>query len=149
MVKSTRMKLPIKRLDPSAILPEYKTPGAAAFDLATIETKTLQPGEIYKFRTGLVFCIPPGHFMLVASRSSNAPKRGLGMANGIGVIDSDYCGENDELFICLKNIIDQPVTIETGDRIAQGIILPSPQCEILEVTTTGSSDRGGFGSTGR
>ena len=143
------MKLPVKRLDPGAILPEYKTPGAAAFDLASLESRTLAPGEVYKFRTGLVFCIPPGHFMLIASRSSNAPKHGITMANGIGVIDSDYCGPNDELHICLQNITNLPVTIEAGDRVAQGIILPSPQHQVIEVSKTGSVDRGGFGSTGR
>jgi len=143
------MKLPVKRLDPSALLPEYKTPGAAAFDLTTIETKILEPGEIHKFKTGLVFCIPAGHFMLVASRSSNAPKRGISMANGIGIIDSDYCGEHDELHVVIQNISPKPVTITQGERVAQAIILPVPRVEILEVRQTGAVDRGGFGSTGK
>lgn len=143
------MKLPIKRLDPSAVLPEYKTPGAAAFDITTIETKVLASREIYRFRTGLVFCIPSGHFMLLASRSSNAPKKGIGMANGIGIIDSDFCGETDEISVCLQNLTDAPVTVEAGERVAQAMILPVERAEILEVASTGAADRGGFGSTGR
>ncbi len=139
----------IKRLDQKAQIPEYKTAGAAAFDLATIETKTLAPGEIYRFRTGLVFVIPKGHFMLIASRSSNAPKKGITLANGMGIIDSDYCGENDEVFLPIQNITAEPVTVEAGERIAQAMILPAPQMEIAETLTTGASDRGGFGSTGR
>ena len=139
----------IKRLDQKAQIPEYKTAGAAAFDLATIETRTLAPGEIYRFRTGLVFMVPKGHFMLIASRSSNAPKKGITMANGMGIIDSDYCGENDEVFLPIQNITAEPVTVEAGERIAQAMILPAPQMEIAETLTTGASDRGGFGSTGR
>lgn len=143
------MQLKVKRLVPQAQMPEYKTHGAAAFDLSTIETKILEPGEIYKFKTGLVFCIPQGHFMLVASRSSNAPKRGISMANGVGIIDSDYCGENDELHVVLQNISREQVTVNSGERIAQAIILPAPRVAILEVAQTGAADRGGFGSTGR
>jgi len=148
-LKYLSMELHIKRLDPTASLPGYKTPGAACFDLATIETKKLAPQEIYRFRTGLVYCIPKGHFMLVASRSSNAIKKGISMANGIGVIDSDYCGETDELYLTIQNITDHSVAIEAGDRIAQALILPAPQVEILEIMSTGQKDRGGFGSTGR
>jgi len=143
------MKLLIKKVHPDAVMPEYKTPGAAAFDLTSIETKTLAPREIYRFRTGLVACIPSGHFMLIASRSSNSVKKGISMANGIGVIDSDFCGENDELHVCVQNITDQPTTITAGDRIAQAMILPVEQVTFEEVTSTGAADRGGFGSTGR
>lgn len=143
------MNIRIKRLSEAAVIPEYKTPGAAAFDLATTEGATLAPGEIHRFPTGLVFCIPAGHFMLVASRSSNSIKKGISMANGIGVIDSDYCGENDELHVLIQNIIDQPVTIATGDRIAQAMILPVERVAFEEVTSTGAENRGGLGTTGR
>lgn len=143
------MQIKVKRLDPRAVLPEYKTPGAAAFDLTTIETRTLEPGEIHRFRTGLVFCVPEGYFMLIANRSSNAARRGLGLPNGIGIIDSDFCGETDEIFIIMQNIIHQPVTITAGERIAQAMILTVPRIEVAEVASTGKNDRGGWGSTGR
>ncbi len=143
------MKLPVKRLDPAAILPEYKTPAAAAFDLAVIETKTLEPGEIHRFKTGLVFVIPEGHYMLIASRSSNSIKKGISMANGIGIIDSDHRGEHDEVSLVIQNITNGPVTIEAGDRVAQAMILPVERAVIEEVAETGFADRGNFGSTGR
>lgn len=71
------------------------------------------------------------------------------MANGIGIIDSDFCGETDAINVCLQNITDEPVTVEAGDRIAQAIILPVERAEIVEIASTGAVDRGGFGSTGR
>lgn len=143
------MKLPVKRLDPQAQIPEYKTAGAAAFDLAVIETKILAPGEIQFFRTGLVFCIPEGHFMLVASRSSNAVKKGINLANGVGIIDHDFCGENDELRLVVQNITRELVTISAGERVAQGIILPVERAQLVEVESTGAPDRGDYGTTGR
>ena len=143
------MQLKVKRLVPEAQIPEYKTHGAAAFDLAAIETKVLAPSEIYRFRTGLVFVIPEGHFLLIASRSSNAPKKGISMANGIGIIDSDHRGENDEVSVVVQNLTRENVTIQAGDRIAQAMILPVPRMELVEVSSTSAADRGNFGSTGR
>ncbi len=70
------------------------------------------------------------------------------MANGIGIIDSDYCGENDEILLTVQNITDNPITITAGERIAQAMILPISRVEMLEVSKTGAVDRGGFGSTG-
>lgn len=143
------MQLKVKRLVPQAQMPEYKTPGAAAFDLGTIETKTLEPGEIHRFRTGLVFVIPEGYYMLIANRSSSAPKRGLGAPNGVGIIDSDHRGETDEVSLVVQNVGRKPVTVTEGERIAQAMILPVPRVEFVEVTSTGAADRGNFGSTGQ
>lgn len=143
------MELKVKKLLPEAQIPEYKTPGAAAFDLTTIETRMLAPGEVARFRTGLVFVIPEGHFMLIANRSSGAPKRGLCAPNGIGIIDSDYRGENDEVLIVVQNVTKESLTVEAGERIAQAMILPVPRVEFVEVTSTETTDRGGFGSTGK
>lgn len=143
------MRLPVKRLVPEAQIPEYKTAGAAAFDFTTIESKILEPGQIHRFRTGLVMCVPRGHVLIIASRSSNAVKKGIAIPNGIGVIDSDFCGENDELLLCIQNITNVAVTITAGERLAQGVIIPIPSVEFCQVTQTGTSDRGGWGSTGR
>lgn len=142
------MKIRLKCLVPEAVIPKYKTPGAAAFDFTTIENKILQPGQIHRFRTGLVMCVPKGHVLIIASRSSNAVKKGITIPNGIGVIDSDFCGENDELMLCLQNITNAAVTITAGERLAQGMIIPIPSVEFYQVTQTGTSDRGGWGSTG-
>ncbi len=91
--------------------------------------------------------VPDGHFLAIIARSSTPLKRGLIVANGVGVIDSDYCGPTDEVKIQVLNVTDQTVILERGDRIAQGIVLPAPRVEWEEVAATAPS-RGGFGSTG-
>jgi dUTP pyrophosphatase len=69
------------------------------------------------------------------------------VANGVGVIDSDYCGATDEVKIPLINMTDRPASIRRGDRIAQGIVLPAPRAEFVEGEAAETA-RGGFGSTG-
>ena len=97
--------------------------------------------------TGLVFAVPEGHFLAILARSSTPLKRGLAVANGVGVLDSDYCGPADELKIQLLNITDDPISVKVGDRLAQGMVLQAPRVEFVEGDTT-SPSRGGFGSTG-
>lgn len=141
------MLVTFKRLSPDVPIPEYKTPGACAFDIAVLDSDTLIPGERKLFRTGLVICTPPGHVLVLAPRSSNA-KKGIRLANGIGIIDEDYCGPTDELKLMLHNIGDTPYTIERGERIAQGMIIPVLHAEFSEVMEISAPDRGGFGTTG-
>ncbi|MGE0041095.1 MAG: dUTP diphosphatase [Vicinamibacterales bacterium] len=142
------MRLTIKRLDPSIPLPVPATAGAAAFDLAAAETVEIPPGGIRLVGTGLVIGVPRGHFLGVFARSSTPLKRGLTVANGVGVIDADYCGPTDEVKIQVHNITAAPVTVARGDRLAQGIVLPAPAIEWDEVAEVEAPDRGGFGSTG-
>ncbi|MCR4312102.1 MAG: dUTP diphosphatase [Candidatus Uhrbacteria bacterium] len=141
------MQVNIKRLSPSTPLPEYKTPGACAFDLAVTEGGILAPGERKFFRTGLVVCVPANHVLILAPRSSNA-KKGVRLANGIGIIDQDYCGPTDELKLALHNVGDAPYTVESGERIAQGMFVPITRAEFTEVTELAAPNRGGFGTTG-
>jgi dUTP pyrophosphatase len=70
------------------------------------------------------------------------------VANGVGVVDADYCGPADEIRIQVINVTDAPVQVARGDRLAQGIVLPCPRVEWEEVTEIASPSRGGFGSTG-
>jgi dUTP pyrophosphatase len=70
------------------------------------------------------------------------------VANGVGVVDADYCGPEDEVRIQVLNVTDAPVFVKRGDRLAQGIILPAPQVRWDETTDLSSPTRGGFGSTG-
>jgi len=141
------MKIKIKRFDTSLPMPEYKTAGAAAFDLyARVET-AIEPGKVGKVPLNIAIDIPEAYWALVAARSS-LHKKGLSMANGIGVGDSDYCGDNDEYQAALLNFSDQPVTIEKGERIVQMLILPRQKVSLEEVEHLGNPDRGGFGSTG-
>ena len=138
----------IKKLDPRATLPAYQTAGAAAFDFSLIEDVTVAPRGVTKVRTGLVIQVPTGYFLQIVARSSSPIKKGLTMANGAAVIDSDYCGPNDEIFLLLLNLTDQEIQLAAGDRVAQGLILPVLQATIQEVSEMTAIDRGGHGSTG-
>jgi len=92
----TTLTVRIHRLDPSIPLPKYESGGAAGFDLAANVDLTVAPGEVTLVPTGLVIEVPAGHFLGVFARSSTPLKRGLMVANGVGVVDSDYCGPKDE-----------------------------------------------------
>ncbi len=137
----------ITRLHASAILPAYQTEGAAGFDLAASQPMTIQPGQIALVPTGLVIEVPAGHFLGVFARSSTPLKRGLVVANGVGVVDSDYSGPTDEIKIQVLNVTSVPVDIEPGDRLAQGVLMPFVRAVWTEGEASGPS-RGGFGSTG-
>jgi len=142
------MRLKIKRLDPSIGLPEPATRGAAGFDLAAAVDIEIPARAIRLVGTGLVIAVPDGYFLGIFARSSTPLKRGLMVANGVGVIDADYCGPADEIKLQLFNVTDEPVKIAKGDRLAQGIVLPCPRVEWDEVDELHVPTRGGFGSTG-
>ena len=129
-------------------LPAYQTPGSAAFDLASAEIATIPPGQSTLVSTGLIIATPPGHVLILSARSSLFRKKGLLLANGIGIIDSDYCGPEDEIKLSLFNPGNKPVSIEKGERLAQGLIVPVPTIEFQEGPAVKTASRGGFGSTG-
>ena len=141
------MNVRIKRLRADVELPAYQTAGAAAFDLAAAADVTIQPGEVILVPTGLVVEVPAGLFLAIFARSSTPLKRGLLVANGVGIIDPDYSGPTDEVMIAVLNIRKSPVTVAKGERIAQGIFLPSPRVTWSEVDELGKRSRGGFGAT--
>lgn len=142
------MRLQIKRLQPDIGLPAAATARSAGFDLAAAADVEIPPHTIKLVGTGLVIAVPDGHFLGIFARSSTPLKRGLMVANGVGVIDPDYSGPNDEIKIQLLNFTDAPVKVAKGDRLAQGIVLPSPVIEWEEVHEMTVPTRGGFGSTG-
>lgn len=142
------MKVKIKRLDKTLPLPQYHTDGSAGFDFYASENITIASKEIAKIPTGLIISTPSGYFLAIINRSSTPQKKGLSMPNGVGVIDSDYCGETDEIKVLMYNFTDQPVLIEKGERIAQGLFLKVDQGEWEETETMNANSRGGFGSTG-
>ena len=137
----------IRRLHQSVPLPEYQTDGAAAFDLAAATDVRVAPGEMALVPTGLVIEVPAGLFLAIFARSSTPLKRGLVIPNGVGIVDSDYCGPDDEIKIQVLNITSEPVQVKRGDRIAQGILMQfaAPEWEEGEPA---DKTRGGFGSTG-
>lgn len=142
------MNVRIRKLSPSVPLPRYETDGAAAFDLAASQDTTVNPGEVVLVPTGLVIEVPNGMFLAIFARSSTPLKRGLMVANGVGVVDPDYCGPADEVKIAVLNFTARVVQVKAGDRIAQGILLPAVRVTWEETGSSSKASRGGFGATG-
>lgn len=141
------MDVRITKIDPRSVIPEYKTSGAGAFDLTVIEDAVVPAHGQVLLRTGLVFGIPEGHILQIYSRSSTFMKFGVILSNGVGIIDSDYCGPTDEIFIAVLNPGMEDISIKAGSRVAQAIILPVPSITFIEGETA-EKDRGSFGTTG-
>jgi dUTP pyrophosphatase len=138
----------IHRLNPAVPVPKYETAGAAGFDLAASVDLDVQPGEVTLVPTGLVIEVPAGHFLGVFARSSTPLKRGLMVANGVGVVDEDYCGPTDEIKIEVFNFTPHVVHVARGDRLAQGVIMPFERADWREIAEPERMSRGGFGATG-
>lgn len=147
----TNLTVKFTLLDPRAKAPAYATPGAAAADLCALldQPLTVQPMQRVLVPTGLAIELPgPDCVALVYARSGLSIKHGLCMANGVGVIDSDYRGE---LRVPTVNLSDVPYTIQPGERIAQLCIAPVYQAAFVQAESLSDTDRGagGFGSTGK
>ena len=142
------MDVKIKRLNPEVVLPKYQTQESAGFDIAANVDMMVPAGQVAKIPTGLVIEAPKGHFLLIAARSSLPMKKGLMMANGIGVVDPDYAGPSDQVHILVYNFTKNDVQVTKGERLAQGIFLQFEQAQLIEVNQIRESDRGGIGSTG-
>ena len=144
-------EMKIKLLTDTAAVPTRATEGSAGYDLrADIkEAHVLGKGEIFAVPTGIAIALPDKSYVaVVCARSGLAIKHGISLANGVGIIDSDYRGE---IKVGLINLGNEDFVIEPNERIAQMLIMPvetpvlSPSEEI-EKTERGD---GGFGSTGR
>lgn len=139
-----------QRLRPDAVVPRYMTDGAAGLDLvAAIDAAIeLAPGARVAVGTGLAVAIPSGFEGQVRPRSGLAREHGITVANAPGTIDADYRGH---LMVLLVNLGSAPVTIASGQRIAQLVIAPVARAELVEVDALPATERGagGFGSTGR
>ena len=147
------MKIDLKILDERmrSRVPAYATPGSAGLDLRALldAPLTILPGETKLVRTGLaVHVADPGYAALILPRSGLGHKKGLVLGNLVGLIDSDYQGE---LMISCWNRGQETQTIAPFERLAQLIIVPVVQPELVEVESFDESIRGtgGFGSTGR
>jgi dUTP pyrophosphatase len=143
------MKVKIRRIDKSVDLPEYHTPGSAAFDIPINQDVTIPPKEIALISTGLFVQTPERHFLAIFSRSSTPKRKGLMFPHSVGILDPDYSGPEDEIKLLVYNFTDHPVEVQKGDRIAQGIFMPIDRVEWEEVTHLSEKSRGGFGSTGK
>lgn len=143
-----RMHVSIQRIDATLPLPTYQTPGSAAFDFVTRETTTVAPHAMGLVPGNIVVKVPEGYALLVLPRSSLPRKKGLICPHSLGLIDHDYHGPKDEIFVQVQNVTDQPVIVERGERIAQGLFVKIDRAEWQEVSSHGAETRGGFGSTG-
>jgi len=167
----------IYKVNERADIPAYATQGSACFDIKACikhgqylasynnwnkeqrilvkgvggnpDAFQLPPGIRCLVPTGLIFDIPENHVLNMYVRSSVALKKGLVLANGTGIIDSDYV---EESYIMIQNITDSLVIIEHGERLAQCMLVPVEQHELAETLDRPEqkTDRnGGFGSTGK
>ena len=140
-----------KVLDARAKVPAYATPGSASADLCAVldEPMTLEPMQRALVPTGLAIELPgPQCVALVYARSGLSIKHGLCMANGVGVVDSDYRGE---LKVPMINLGTEAYTIQPGERVAQLCIAPVYTAAFAQAAELGDTQRGagGFGSTGK
>ena len=145
-------KLRVYKMRADAVVPRYKTSGAAGMDLAACLASplTLAPGRTARVPTGLQIALPAGHEGQVRPRSGLAARHGVTVLNAPGTVDKDYRGEVQVLLI---NHGDKAFTVQSGDRIAQLIVAPVTHVEIETVqdeAALGGTERGegGFGSTG-
>ena len=143
------MKINIKRIDKTLPLPKYETAGSVGFDLICRESAEIAPQSIVLIPANVIVETPPGYMLMVCSRSSTPRKFGLMVPQGVGIVDNDYCGEEDELQIQVYNFTDSVVHVERGSRIAQAIFVRVDTAEWNEVKQMSSASRGGFGSTDR
>lgn len=144
------MQVTITRVDKSIPLPDHQTDGAVGFDLVTREDTTIEPGAIGLVPGNVIVKVPEGTALLIVPRSSLPRKKGLICPHSMGVIDQDYHGPEDEIFVQVQNITDTPVTVERGERIAQGLFVhvAIPEWNETEEVHAEAVTRGGFGSTG-
>ena len=147
------MNLNVKiKLTRGMTAPEYATEGSAAVDLRAAldegEVVTIAPGARALIPTGLSISPETSDVVaVIAGRSGLGVKKGVTLANSIGVIDSDYRGE---IQVCLINRGEEPFEVRRGDRIAQMMFLPVLHASFLPVDELDETARGagGFGHTG-
>lgn len=143
-----KMKVKITRIDKSLPLPEYHTKGSVGFDFYARITTKVKPKQFASIPTNLIIATPKGYMLMVANRSSTGVKKGLMMLNGVGVGDQDFCGPTDEYHMALYNFTNKTITVERGERVAQGIFVSVGIADWVETKPRKAKSRGGYGSTG-
>ena len=141
------MKLLVKRLSPTAILPGYAHPGDAGLDLFAAVAVSLEPGERKLVGTGLSIELPPNTEAQVRPRSGLALKSGITVLNTPGTVDHGYRGE---VGVILINHGRERFDVQPGMKIAQMVIAPFVHVSVEEAGELSGTARGqgGFGSTG-
>ena len=141
------IELALRRLHEDAVLPERAYAGDAGLDLTACEEHELAPGERAVVGTGLAVAIPAGYAGFVQPRSGLAARHGISVVNAPGLIDSGYRGEIR--VVLLNTDPRESFSVERGMRIAQLVVLPVPELELVEMQELPESERGasGFGSS--
>ena len=143
------IKIQIKKLSNSVIIPKYETSGSSGMDIAAhVENNIIiNPGEKALVSTGFSIAIPTGYEVQIRPRSGLAAKKNITVLNTPGTIDADYRGE---IKVILINLGQEKFIIQNGERIAQMVVCPVVQANLEEVTELSDTKRGsgGFGSTG-
>ena len=144
-----RPKVLIARVDPELPWPAYETNGAVGFDLLARTTVVIHPGTIARIPTNVIVATPPGYALILASRSSTPSRHGLSLPHGIGIIDQDYCGPDDEVQVQVINFTASRVTVARGTKLAQGLFVRVDRAAFIELDRSQltAATRGGFGST--
>ena len=137
----------IKRFDTTLPLPAYQTTGSVGIDLYARVATVIPAKSIALVPLNVALQLPEGTWGLLAARSSLC-KKGLLLANGIGVADYDYRGDNNEYQAVLLNVTEQDVTVDKGERIVQLIVTTYDRVAFTEKAHFTAVDRGAFGSTG-
>lgn len=139
----------VKGYDPNSVrLPTRASASSAGYDLRSLTEGDIAPGETKIFPTGLKAKMNSNEVLIVTIRSSLGIKRHLGLANGIGIIDADYFGNesNDgEILVAIHNHGQSLAHIQKGERIAQGIFL---NYLTTDEDKTDGTRSGGIGSSG-
>lgn len=141
------MKVTIKRIDKDLPLPRYETAGSVGFDILARADTLIEAKSLSLIPGNIVVEVPVGFMLVVAARSSTPRKKGLLTPHGIGIIDHDYCGPDDEIKIQVYNFSDEAVTVKRGEKIAQGIFVHIDKFDWAETEEMNKANRGGFGST--
>ena len=144
----TRLEIPLKQLDEGLQMPACAYAGDAGVDLRSAEDLVLAPFERAMVPCGFSIAIPEGHAGFVLPRSGLAAKHGISIVNAPGLIDSGYRGEIKVILVNLD--AEESFEIKRGDRIAQLVILATPEVDYQPADELPESERGegGFGSSG-
>ena len=149
---STQPTLKICKLHEDAQVPTKATDGSAGLDISSLSSLEILPSRLvptaYIIHTGIAIEIPKGYHGKIFLRSSMGAKTNLRLANGTGIIDSDYRGE---LMLLVENIGQYSDYITKNQRIAQLIIEKNEPIKIAIVDSLSDTKRGtkGIGSTGK
>lgn len=130
-------------------MPKRATATSVGYDFYNPKEVVIGAGKIEYVMTGIKAKFPENEALILANRSSNPKKKGLMLANGIGVIEADYYNNVDnegELGFAFMNITNEPIVLDKGEKLGQGFFI---EYKITSDDNTEGVRTGGFGSTGK